>query len=416
MTNKIKISSIKPNPDNPRIVKDDKFYKLVESIKQFGEKMFPLRPIVVDENNIILGGNMRYKALKHLKYKTIPDTWIKQTTNLTDDEKKEFIIKDNVGFGLWDWELLSSDWDADLLDSWGMDIPEFEFQEIEAQEDNYEEPEQIQVDVVHGDLIEFVCQDGRVHRLICGDSTCSDMVAKLVDGEKIEIGFTSPPYNTKENAKLSPHQKNGTKYNLYSDNLQDNEYLKFLIDCTKNSLLFCKYSFINIQSLSGNKTVLIDFLYNLKEVYADTLIWQKQNSQPAMAKNVLNSQFEYVHCFSKKANRSIGTKEFRGTLSNVIEISKQCKNKIKQHNATFPIEFCDFFVNNFCKKTVLDLFLGSGTTMIVAEQLKKICYGMELDPKYCQIIIDRMRKFDSNIKVKINNKEYKTEEVFFNHR
>jgi len=125
MTNKIKISSIKPNPDNPRIVKDDKFYKLVESIKQFGEKMFPLRPIVVDENNIILGGNMRYKALKHLKYRTIPETWIKQTTNLTDDEKKEFIIKDNVGFGLWDWDLLSSDWDSDLLDSWAVDIPNF---------------------------------------------------------------------------------------------------------------------------------------------------------------------------------------------------------------------------------------------------------------------------------------------------
>ncbi len=145
MTNKIKISSIKPNPDNPRIVKDDKFYKLVDSIKQFGEKMFPLRPIVVDENNIILGGNMRYKALKHLKYRTIPDTWIKQTTNLTDDEKKEFIIKDNVGFGLWDWELLSSDYDLSKIEHWGVDIeiPDLFADKKETTEETTEEERKI---------------------------------------------------------------------------------------------------------------------------------------------------------------------------------------------------------------------------------------------------------------------------------
>ena len=134
MPNKIKLSSIKPNPNNPRIVKDDKFYKLVESIKQFGDKMFPLRPIVVDEKNIILGGNMRYKALKHLKYKDVPNDWIKKADELTEDEKKEFIIKDNVGFGAWDWDILFNEWDVNLLDSWGLDIPDFEAEEIEAQE------------------------------------------------------------------------------------------------------------------------------------------------------------------------------------------------------------------------------------------------------------------------------------------
>jgi DNA modification methylase len=132
-----------------------------------------------------------------------------------------------------------------------------------------------------------------------------------MNGEKADISFTSPPYNTKENAKLSPHQSNGTKYNSYSDDLEDSDYLQLLTDFTNNTLMFSDYSFVNIQSLSGNKTALIDFLYNMKSVYADTLIWNKQNAQPAMANNVLNSQYEYVHCFSHKANRAIGTKEFR---------------------------------------------------------------------------------------------------------
>ena len=122
----IKLSSIKPNPDNPRLIKDDKFYKLLESIKTFGEKMMPLRPIVIDENNIILGGNMRFKALKELGYKEVPSGWIKQAKDLTEEQKKEFIIKDNVGFGNWDFDVLANDWDSDLLEGWGLDMPDWE--------------------------------------------------------------------------------------------------------------------------------------------------------------------------------------------------------------------------------------------------------------------------------------------------
>jgi DNA modification methylase len=193
-----------------------------------------------------------------------------------------------------------------------------------------------------------------------------------------------------------------SKYANDSDNKNENEYLQLLTDFTNNSLLFCEYSFVNIQSLSGNKTALIDFLYNMKSVYADTIIWQKQNSQPAMAENVLNSQYEYIHCFSHKANRAIGTKKFRGTLSNVLEISKQTKNEVKEHNATFPIAFASHFVSNFSNISVLDLFLGSGTTMVASHQLKRKCYGMELDPKYCQVIIDRMKKLDPSLEIKRN--------------
>lgn len=121
-TKTIKLSSIKPNPDNPRLIKDDKFYKLVESIKTFGEKMMPLRPIVIDENKIILGGNMRFKALKELGYKEVPSSWVKSANDLSKTQKKEFIIKDNVGFGSWDFDSLANDWDTVLLEEWGLDV------------------------------------------------------------------------------------------------------------------------------------------------------------------------------------------------------------------------------------------------------------------------------------------------------
>jgi len=121
----IKLSKIKPNEKNPRFVKDEKFEKLCKSIESFAEKMMPLRPIVIDENNIILGGNMRFKALKHLGYKEIPSDWIKQANDLTEEEKNEFIIKDNVGFGDWDWEVLANEWNSDELEEWGLDIPNF---------------------------------------------------------------------------------------------------------------------------------------------------------------------------------------------------------------------------------------------------------------------------------------------------
>jgi len=390
---KVKINSIKTNPKNPRLIKDDKFKKLVNSIKEFPQ-MLELRPIVVDENNIILGGNMRHKACIEAGLKEV---YIVQAKDLTEEQKDEFIVKDNVGFGEWDWDILANEWDTDKLQDWGLDLPlDVSVQELEAEEDDYEIPNEITTDIVLGDLFEI-----GEHRLLCGDSTDSDQVAKLMNGQKADIAFTSPPYN----AGTTPTEIKMNKTSKYandSDNKSEDEYLKLLTDFTINTLLFSEYSFVNIQSLSGNKTALIDFLYSMKYVYADTLIWNKQNSQPAMAENVLNSQFEYIHVFSNKANRAIGTKRFRGTLSNVLEISKQTQNKVKEHNATFPIDLATHFVLNFCEKSVLDLFLGSGTTMVASHQLKRKCYGMELDPKYCQVIIDRMKKLDSSLEIKRN--------------
>ena len=124
---KVKISEVKNNPSNPRILKDDKFRKLVQSIKDF-PKMLEIRPIVVNNEMIVLGGNMRLKACKEAGLKEI---FIIKAEDLTEDQQKEFIIKDNVGFGEWDWEQLANEWDNEELEEWGLDVPSFETKEID---------------------------------------------------------------------------------------------------------------------------------------------------------------------------------------------------------------------------------------------------------------------------------------------
>lgn len=121
----MKLSKLKTNPNNPRLIKDDKFQKLVNSIREF-PKMMELRPIVVDENMIIQGGNMRFKAIKELGLKEIPDSWVRQANDLTEEEKRRFIIADNVGFGEWDNDMLANEWDSEQLEEWGLDLPNSE--------------------------------------------------------------------------------------------------------------------------------------------------------------------------------------------------------------------------------------------------------------------------------------------------
>ncbi len=230
------------------------------------------------------------------------------------------------------------------------------------------------------------------HRLLCGDATKKEDVERLMDGQKVDICFTSPPYN----AGKTPTEVKSSKESKYIndlDNKTDKQYLSFLKDFTLLSMVYCKFIFVNIQSISGNKIALIEYLYNLKEKYADTIIWNKKNSQPAMAENVLNSEFEYIHCFSEKANRNIGTKKFRGTLSNIINIDRQTKNRVKSHNATFPVDLALFFVFNFCNNSVYDPFLGSGTTLIACEKTNRKCYGLEIDKHYCAVILERWHNF-----------------------
>ena len=147
----MKLTNLKSNPSNPRIIKDDKFKKLVKSIKDFPE-MMDKRPIVcvtdVDGKLYPLGGNMRLKALQELNYKEIPDSWVMLADNWTQEQRKEFIIKDNVGFGEWDWDSLANEWDVEKLDDWGLNIPNFENTELDYSGKN----EEIDIDDLDGTM------------------------------------------------------------------------------------------------------------------------------------------------------------------------------------------------------------------------------------------------------------------------
>jgi hypothetical protein len=220
-----KISAIKLNPNNPRLVKDDKFKKLVKSIQDFPE-MLNIRPIVVNEDMIVLGGNMRLKACKEAGLKEVP---VIKASSLTEEQQREFIIKDNVGFGEWDWEMIANEWDQEQITEWGLDIPDFAVKNLEAEEDDYEIPDTIETDIVLGDLFEI----GQ-HRLLCGSSLDMDNWAKLCGNERFDLVVTDPPYNvalgveTVEEAKARNRRTDGKV--IKNDKMSDSDFYQFLYD------------------------------------------------------------------------------------------------------------------------------------------------------------------------------------------
>jgi len=394
----IKVSQIETNngqidglPKNLRFIKYNRFKALVKSIEDAPE-MLDYRTLMVVPNNkkfVVICGNMRFRACKEIGYKELPCYVLPEDT----DAKKlrEYAMKDNQGYGENDWDLIANEWDANELKEWGIETPA----DWGGEESNKENAEIEEVDVPED--VETKCKAGDIwqlgnHRLMCGDSTNPGSVALLMNGEKADIAFTSPPYNAATTpTELKMNKK--SKYNGKDDNKTEAEYTEFLSKYLKNTLQFSQYSFMNIQSLSNNKKSLIECLYDFRDEFCDTIIWDKQRSQPAMANNVLNSEFEYIHIFGGNNTRAIGTIPFRGTLSNILHVSAQAKNEYADtHNATFSVEFASFFVKNFAEKSVLDLFGGTGTTLIAAEQLNRKCFMMELDEHYCDVIIARWEK------------------------
>jgi DNA modification methylase len=387
----VKISEVKPNPKNPRIIKDGKFQKLVKSIQEFPD-MLNKRPLIVftdvDGKYCVLGGNMRLKALNELKFKEIPiivaDEW-------TEEQKNEFLIKDNVGFGEWDWDSLANEWDAEKLDDWGLDLPidlRVE-EELEAEEDNYEIPDEINTDIVIGDLFEI-----GEHRLLCGDSTDSDQVAKLMDGEKADMVFTDPPYG------VDYHSQYKTMY--YGNGKKGKERERILGD--KNTNVYA--GFLPLIHLFCNGVVYL-FCGAGKEnnnyELINTLVWDKQRFGGQSLNANYKPCFELFYYILPKGNK----RNWIGANNEETIWRLKRDNKTDYHPTQKPIELSAKAINNHSGSIVLDFFLGSGSTMVASHQLKRICYGMELDPKYCQVIIDRMKKLDPSLLIKKNGVELK---------
>ena len=393
-TELIKISKLKNNNGqipgvhkNPRIQNDAEFELLKKSLLEFPE-MREIRELVVyqhDGDYIVVGGNMRLKALKEIGEKEVlckvlPD-------NFPHEKITEFVIKDNAHFGQWDFAALA-DW-AEPVRDWGVDVPDWDSATgLTATDDNYEIPEEIKTDVVLGDLITFEKNGKELHRLMCGDSTDSDSVAKLMNGEKADMVFTDPPYN------INYQGVNKKMDKITNDKMSDSDFVQFLYDALNiNSDTFyvcCSWQYSHL---------FREALDKLQKPVKSFIVWNKVN--PAQHLDKYFKQHEILLYHGKFG----GQKTLRGDIWEV----KREQNTV--HPTMKPISLISIALSdNADKKNIYDAFLGSGSTMVAAHQLKRKCYGMELDPKYCQVIIDRMLKLDPTIEIKKNGEPYKLKE------
>jgi site-specific DNA-methyltransferase (adenine-specific) len=390
----VKLSKVKSNPNNPRLIKDDKFKKLVNSIKEFPE-MLKIRPIVVNEEMIVLGGNMRLKACKEAGLKEV---FIIKASELTEEQQREFIIKDNSGFGEWDWDMIANEWDTEQLEEWGIDLPLFDDGDVlEAEEDDFTVPDGgSQTDIVLGDLIEI-----GEHRLLCGSSTEIDTWGKLMVDELCDLVVTDPPYN------VSYVGKTKDALTIENDAMGDGDFYQFLYDFYTALSSYCKsgggWYVWHADSEGANfRKAMADAGIMVKQC----LIWVK--SSMVMGRQDYHWKHEpCLYGWKEGAAHKWYTDRKQTT---VLEFDRPNRNA--EHPTMKPIPLISYQIGNSSKKgdLVCDAFLGSGTTMVAAHQLERKCYGMELDPKYCQVIIDRMVNLDNTLKVKINGKDYiKTE-------
>jgi DNA modification methylase len=489
MIQNVPINTVKANPNNPRIIKDDKFAKLVKSINEFPQ-MLNLRPIVVNDDMVVLGGNMRLKACKEAGLKEIP---IIKASELTEQQQKEFIVKDNVGYGEWDWNDLANNWDAEQLQDWGLDIPGFDAEVLEAEEDEFAVTDGgIETDIVLGDLFEI-----GEHRLLCGDSTDSDQVALLMNGQKADMAHNDPPYGMKK-------EKDG----VLNDNLNYNDLLDFnrewialqFMHLKENGSWYCWG--IDEPLMDIYSEILKPYIADQKATFRNLITWDKghgqgQNSENTRSYAIADEKCLFVMCgvqgfnnnshnyfegfepirnwlikekeksglkndeitkltatththYWSKSQWSFPTKEHYNTIKDASngkaflkeyeEIKKEYEEIKKEwystrayfnnthdnfnnvwkferhlrqgdeggHATPKPIPLCERAIKSSCPDNglVLDMFLGSGSTMVASHQLKRKCYGTELDPKYCQVIVDRMIKLDPTLEVKRNGEPY----------
>ena len=226
-TELISIRKVKPNPENPRTIKDAAFKRLVKSLEDCPD-LFNARPLLCSDRTgelVVLGGNMRLRAAKELKYKEVPVIIMK---GLTEEQEREIAIKDNGAFGEWDYDALANDWSHLPLADWGVDIPDDFVAPSEPEDNRDAEP---QIDRAEELNKEWKVQQGDLwligeHRLLCGDSTKAEDVGKVMGGEKARMCFTDPPWNVAIGGDANPRHRQ--RAGLQNDNLPHDEFTGFL--------------------------------------------------------------------------------------------------------------------------------------------------------------------------------------------
>jgi DNA modification methylase len=387
---KISIAELSLDPRNARKHSQRNLEAIAASLEKFGQR----KPIVV-HRGVVLAGNGTLEAAKTLGWTEIdvaevPDDW-------DNDTAKAYALADNRTAELAEWdeselakqllELVDAEWDITEL---GFEVPPLA--DIEGDKDEDEAPEPpVEPKTKIGDIYQL----GR-HRLMCGDSTDKASVERLMNGVKNLIGFTSPPYNAGSSAKLSGNMASAGRANLYEqydDEQTPEQWATLCSQVLENMLIYCDCVIYNIQLLGGNKPIFFQWMAEWSKHLVDVAIWDKEHGAPHVAKNVMGSQFEFLMIFAPKNNptKAIPTANFQGTVQNVYSAPPQRDNDYASiHGATFPVHLPQYVMKTFStNQPVMDLFAGTGTTLIAAEKLYRTAYLMELDPKYCDVIVTR---------------------------
>lgn len=393
---KRKVKDLVPYEFNPRKITPERLEKLKKSLSKFNLAELP----AINTDNVIIAGHQRVKVLMELGRQNEEIDVRVPNRKLTEIEYKEYNLISNVSVGFWDVDVLEEAFsDIDLMEI-GIDIENFEVpldampetEVLEGEEDDYEIPNEIETDIVEGDLFEI-----GDHRLLCGDSTTVDSWDKLMNSSIGDIVITDPPYNVDYKGKTSDSLK------IKNDSMQDDVFYNFLYDFFVAQGAYIKhggawYIWHSDSEGANFRRSMISAGIMLKQC----LIWVKNSI--VMGRQDYHWQHEpclYGWMPGAAHNWYSDRKQ-----STVLNFDRPFRNS--EHPTMKPIPLIAYLIENSSKieDVVCDGFIGSGTTMVASEQLKRKCYGIELDPKYCQVTIDRMLKLNPSIIIKRNGQPY----------
>tara|TARA_R100000654_G_scaffold12054_1_gene26193 strand:- start:6550 stop:7707 length:1158 start_codon:yes stop_codon:yes gene_type:complete len=375
------ITQLKPATYNPRQISTKQYNDLKASIKKFGL----VDPVIVNKDNTVIGGHQRLKICKELKYIEIDCVVL----DLSKEEERELNIRLNKNTGDFDMDILANEFDIDELTDWGFKHIDLDINIDKITEGNTEDdhiPEVKESRVKLGD----VWQLGK-HRLMCGDSTKESDVAKLMNGDKADMVFTDPPYGVNYTGGLKDGE-NGLEQNnrqgIKNDDLDLYYQAVAIANKFSNGVVFMFYAdtvpfglYRGVEDVKGEIVALI--IWKKKGGYGALGASYKQNHEPCLIWKPKGTRTNFIG--STTENR-------------VWEIDKEGINKL--HPTQKPIELCVRAIKNHKADIVADLFLGSGSTLIACEKTNRICYGMELDTKYCDVIIERWEQFTGQKAIK----------------
>ena len=394
----VPIGKLRPNPRNPNKHPQDQLEKLGKIIRGNGWR----NPITVStRSGLIVKGHGRLLTAELEELKDVP---VEYQNYESDEAELADLTADNhiAELAEMDSKMLAdifADIDTGSIDFELSGYTEKEYEELatalsEAVHNEVNDPDAViepPADPIskRGDIWIL----GGRHRVMCGDSTAENDVALLMNGEKADITITSPPYGAGKSAAIRDKYVRGKeKRKSFYDEHDDSpdEWRDLLFAAFANMKRFSNAQFVNIQMLADNKITLVEFLAEQSDSLCDIIVWDKKKAPPQMQKNILNNQYEFIFVFDEHGSRSIRYGDFHGNENNVIEITPGTNEYADIHRAVFPSALVEKLLSiNGKARTVLDVFGGTGTTMIAAESVGKTAYLVELSPQYVDVIVKR---------------------------